>query len=80
MNAIPWKRLVPVFAALALFYALSLVYFSPMLEGKRLDPARHQATGRAWPRRWTSTAPPSSEEAAVDRQHVQRHAGLPDLV
>ncbi|MBK6368400.1 MAG: hypothetical protein IPF64_00860 [Flavobacteriales bacterium] len=37
MNAIPWKRLVPVFAALALFYALSLVYFSPMLEGKSLD-------------------------------------------
>ncbi|MEZ4739906.1 MAG: hypothetical protein R2818_11275 [Flavobacteriales bacterium] len=36
MNAIPWKRLLPVFAAIALFYALSLVYFSPMLEGKRL--------------------------------------------
>jgi len=37
MNAIPWKRLLPVFAALALFYGLSLVYFSPMLEGKSLD-------------------------------------------
>ena len=37
MNVLPWKRLLPVFAALALFYALSLVYFSPMLEGKSLD-------------------------------------------
>lgn len=37
MNSIPWKRLVPVLAALALFYALSLVYFSPMLEGKQLN-------------------------------------------
>ncbi len=37
MNAIPWKRLLPVFAAIVLFYALSLVYFSPMLEGKSLD-------------------------------------------
>jgi hypothetical protein len=43
MNAIPWKRLLPVFAAIALFYALSLVYFSPMLEGKEPGPARHQA-------------------------------------
>ena len=37
MNAIPWKRLLPVFAALALFYGLSLVYFSPMLDGKSLE-------------------------------------------
>ncbi len=37
MNSIPWKRLVPVFAALVLFYVLSLVYFSPMLDGKQLD-------------------------------------------
>lgn len=36
MKRIPWKSLVPVFAALALFYILSLAYFSPMLEGKRL--------------------------------------------
>jgi len=37
MNAIPWKRLVPVFGAIALFYALCLVYFSPVLEGKQLS-------------------------------------------
>ncbi|HRH68131.1 MAG TPA: hypothetical protein PLB89_01360 [Flavobacteriales bacterium] len=37
MNAIPWKRILPILAALALFYGLSLVYFSPMLEGKSLD-------------------------------------------
>jgi hypothetical protein len=36
MNRIPWKSLLPAFAAIALFYTLSLVYFSPMLEGKRL--------------------------------------------
>jgi hypothetical protein len=78
MNAIPWKRLVPVFAALALFYALSLVYFSPMLEGKSLDQhdirqwqGHGQGSGRA-PRR-------HGRGSTVDRQHVQRHAGLPDL-
>lgn len=37
MNAIPWKRLVPVLGAIALFYALCLVYFSPVLEGKQLS-------------------------------------------
>lgn len=37
MSTIPWKRLVPVLAALALFYALCLTYFSPVLEGKGLD-------------------------------------------
>ena len=31
-----WKKLMPVLAALAVFYALSLIYFSPALEGKRL--------------------------------------------
>lgn len=36
MNRIPWKSLLPVFAAIALFYTLSLVYFSPVLDGKRL--------------------------------------------
>lgn len=36
MNRIPWKSLLPVLAAIALFYTLSLVYFSPVLEGKRL--------------------------------------------
>ncbi|MBK9149149.1 MAG: hypothetical protein IPM12_15195 [Flavobacteriales bacterium] len=30
------KKLLPVLVALAVFYALSLVYFSPALEGKRL--------------------------------------------
>lgn len=36
MRSINWKSLVPVFAALALFYLLSLVYFSPVIEGKQL--------------------------------------------
>lgn len=36
MRSINWKSLVPVFAALALFYLLSLVYFSPVFEGKQL--------------------------------------------
>lgn len=36
MNSIPWKRLVPVLGAVALFYALTLTYFSPVLEGKGL--------------------------------------------
>ena len=36
MNTFNWKRLLPVFAAIALFYTLSLVYFSPVLEGKKL--------------------------------------------
>ena len=31
-----WKNLLPVLAALAVFYALSITYFSPALEGKRL--------------------------------------------
>ncbi|MBK8226562.1 MAG: hypothetical protein IPK70_05250 [Flavobacteriales bacterium] len=31
-----WKNLLPVLAALAVFYALSIIYFSPALEGKRL--------------------------------------------
>ena len=31
-----WKNLLPVAVALALFYALSIIYFSPALEGKRL--------------------------------------------
>lgn len=36
MSNLPWKKLLPVVAALALFYALSLAYFSPVLEGKKL--------------------------------------------
>jgi hypothetical protein len=36
MTAIPWKKMLPVLAAIALFYTLSLAYFSPVLEGKRL--------------------------------------------
>lgn len=36
MNAFPWKRLLPVVAAVAFFYALTLTYFSPVLEGKGL--------------------------------------------
>ena len=36
MSTFNWKRLLPVFAAIALFYTLSLVYFSPVLEGKKL--------------------------------------------
>ena len=36
MSNLPWKKLLPVVAALALFYALGLTYFSPVLEGKKL--------------------------------------------
>ena len=36
MKAIQWKSLLPVIAALALFYAFSIAYFSPVLEGKQL--------------------------------------------
>lgn len=36
MKAIPWKNLVPVLVALGVFYVLSLVYFSPVLDGKQL--------------------------------------------
>jgi len=31
-----WKNALPVVVALAVFYALSIIYFSPALEGKRL--------------------------------------------
>ena len=33
---IDWKKLLPIGAAIALFYVLTLAYFSPVLEGKRL--------------------------------------------
>jgi hypothetical protein len=36
MKHIQWRSLLPVFAALAIFYALSLLYFSPVLEGRHL--------------------------------------------
>ncbi|MCB0790365.1 MAG: hypothetical protein H6595_01255 [Flavobacteriales bacterium] len=36
MRSIDWKRHWPIAAILALFFALSLAYFSPVLEGKRL--------------------------------------------
>lgn len=36
MNALTWKRLLPVVAAVALFYALCLAYFTPVMEGKGL--------------------------------------------
>ena len=36
MNRIDWKSLLPIGAAIALFFALSLAYFSPVLEGTRL--------------------------------------------
>lgn len=36
MKAIPWTKALPVLAAIALFYTITLVYFSPVLEGKRL--------------------------------------------
>lgn len=31
-----WKNALPVVVALAVFYALSIIYFSPALDGKRL--------------------------------------------
>ena len=37
MPSIDRKQLVPVLAALALFYALCLLYFSPVLEGQQLE-------------------------------------------
>lgn len=33
---IDWKKLLPAGAAIALFFALTLAYFSPVMEGKRL--------------------------------------------
>src|SRR5687767_13816765 len=36
MSLISWKNVLPILAALVLFYALSVIYFSPMLEGKQL--------------------------------------------
>ncbi|MCB9180018.1 MAG: hypothetical protein H6593_01030 [Flavobacteriales bacterium] len=36
MNTFDWKKLLPAGAAIVLFYLLSLAYFSPVLEGKRL--------------------------------------------
>lgn len=33
---IDWKKLLPIGAAIALFYVLTLAYFSPVMEGKRL--------------------------------------------
>jgi hypothetical protein len=36
MKHINWRSFIPVLVALALFYALSLLYFSPVLEGKHL--------------------------------------------
>ncbi|MCB9170935.1 MAG: hypothetical protein H6594_11345 [Flavobacteriales bacterium] len=36
MRSIDWKRHWPIAAILAIFFALSLAYFSPVLEGKRL--------------------------------------------
>lgn len=44
MKSIDRKQLWPVLAALALFYALCLTYFSPMLEGKQV--AQHDI--RQW--------------------------------
>lgn len=36
MKNVNWKSLLPVLAAVTVFYVLSLAYFSPVLEGKRL--------------------------------------------
>ncbi|MBK9758692.1 MAG: hypothetical protein IPO90_01660 [Flavobacteriales bacterium] len=36
MRSIDWKKLLPVVVALAVFIALAVGYFSPVLEGKRL--------------------------------------------
>ena len=33
---IDWKKLLPIGAAIALFYVLTLAYFTPVMEGKRL--------------------------------------------
>ena len=59
MNTFDWKKLLPAGAAIVLFYLLSLAYFSPVLEGKRLV----QGDKRNWrghgPGRWSSTAMPA---------------------
>lgn len=36
MKQINWRSFLPVLVALVLFYALSLLYFSPVMEGKQL--------------------------------------------
>ncbi len=36
MRSIHWRSLLPIVTAIALFYALCLIYFSPMLEGQQL--------------------------------------------
>ncbi|MEB2340846.1 MAG: hypothetical protein OZ932_02425 [Flavobacteriia bacterium] len=36
MKPVNWKKVLPVLAAVATFFVLSLVYFSPVLEGMRL--------------------------------------------
>lgn len=37
MKALNWKKLLPHFTAIAVFVLISLVYFSPLLEGKKLE-------------------------------------------
>ncbi len=37
MKALNWKKLLPHFTAIAVFVLISLVYFSPVLEGKKLE-------------------------------------------
>lgn len=37
MKALNWKKLLPHLTAIAVFVLISLVYFSPVLEGKKLD-------------------------------------------
>ena len=37
MKALNWKKLLPHLTAVAVFVLISLVYFSPVLEGKKLE-------------------------------------------
>jgi hypothetical protein len=76
MNALPWKRLLPIVAAVALFYAPVLAYFSPCWKAKGWC-STTSSNGRGGP--GGERAPRChGRRSLVDRQHVQRHARVPD--
>ena len=37
MKALNWKKLLPHLTAVTVFVLISLVYFSPVIEGKKLE-------------------------------------------
>ena len=42
MKALNWKKLLPHLTAIAVFVLISLVYLSPVLEGKKVDQQDHR--------------------------------------